>query len=136
MSDLFAATPAGRLVEVASSLHCDGVDLDFEDEIVQFKSFENFVTKLRVAATAKNLLLSASFTKVAVEAHVSNEALDNLDYVNLRAYDYMPRKGSTPPPNPADYSFAEQELDYYQRIRGLPSGKLNLGLPMYGWKYL
>ena len=135
--EALAAEPQARATFVAALKRyvkdhaLDGVDIDWEYP-VDGDSAVNFVElmrELRAALLPDGKLLTAA---VAAEGEngdgVLNEVFDQVDFLNLMAYDASETDHSP-------YSYAQAALNYWGG-RGLPQSKAVLGVPFYarpGW---
>jgi GH18 family chitinase len=123
----FVATLARYLKDHA----LDGVDIDWEYP-TSGGSAQNYLAlmrELRAALQPERKLLTAAVAAVGENGDgILNEVFDQVDFLNLMAYDASETDHSP-------YSYAEAALDYWS-ARGLPQAKAVLGVPFYarpGW---
>ncbi len=109
----------------------DGIDVDWEYPSASSQGlYVDLLAALRAKMNThptKNLELSSAVPASAYRGqHFSSAAFQYLDEIHIMAYDNAPRI------NHSTYAFAASAIDYWQG-RGVPSSKLQLGLPFYGW---
>ncbi len=122
-----------KIVDYVLGHGLDGVDFDLEWGHVN-SLYSPFVLELRDSMDAHGLLLTAALPGTHRYPQITNAALAAYDWINLMAYDLT---GSWAPNNPgphSPYSFAVNSINYW-RAQGVPSGKLTLGVPFYGYNF-
>jgi GH18 family chitinase len=121
------------LVSSVVALQLDGIDVDLEDKNIN-KDYDGFIGALSAALKQKGKLISAAVATWE-SAWLSDKALACFDYLNVMTYD------ATGPWNLKDigphspYSFAVSDLNFWTNKRHIPKGKINLGLPFYGYGF-
>jgi chitinase len=122
-----------KIVDYVLGHGLDGVDFDLEWGHVN-SLYSPFVLELRDSLDAHGLLLTAALPGTHRYSQITNAALAAYDWINLMAYDLT---GSWAPNSPgphSPYSFAVNSINYW-RAQGVPSGKLTLGVPFYGYNF-
>jgi len=122
-----------KLVALTLTHNIDGIDVDLEGSDID-ENYEPFVVELANALHAQNKLITA-----AIAVYYKNQLTDNAiaayDFVNVMSYD---RTGPWRPEKPGPhslYSHAVEDLDYFNKERNVPSSKMTLGVPFYGYGY-
>ncbi|MBV6654672.1 MAG: hypothetical protein KI786_12985 [Mameliella sp.] len=111
----------------------DGIDVDLEWKHVDHH-YSPFVLALGRALHAEGKLITAALPGKKRYKHITDPALKVFDFINIMAYDLTgPWAPERPGPH-SPYSFAESCLKYWKK-QGVPSSKLILGLPFYGWDF-
>ena len=104
------------------SMRLDGVDLDWEhpegDE--QARSYALLLNDLRTAFNPRGLLLTVT---VAAWQKLTPEAVNAVDFVQVMAYDHDLQHST--------FDGARKDVERLQAAN-IPSGKIILGLPLYG----
>jgi GH18 family chitinase len=127
-----AASRAGRrsfaeaVARLVADQGLDGVDIDWEyPEATEAGSYAALINELSVVLRPAGKLLTAAVTASSWGSEgIANEALPDLDWLNIMAYD----GGSGADHSP--YSYAVSALDFWAG-RGLPRQKTVLGVPFY-----
>ena len=121
------------LVDLAVNSDLDGIDVDLEGGLID-GNYENFVINLAKALRQKNKLITAAIATVYKESF-TDKALVQFDFVNIMSYDRTgPWNLSKPGPH-APYEMAVEDLDYWNKTRGISKEKLSLGVPFYGYGF-
>ena len=118
------------LIQYVETHHLDGIDVDLEWSHVN-NLYSPFVIELADSLHAKGLLMTAAWPATHRYPDISNQALNEFDWVNLMAYDLT---GPWAPSNPGQhspYSFAQQGISYWLG-QGLTPERMVLGVPFYG----
>ncbi|QSW88253.1 glycoside hydrolase [Flavobacterium endoglycinae] len=111
----------------------DGVDVDLEWDAVT-TGYSGFVTELRKALPI-NKLLTAALPNNTRFVNISNSTLNAFDFLNIMAYD------STGPWSPnkveqhSSFDFAKNGIEFWHKLQNVPSEKLTLGVPFYGYNF-
>lgn len=130
-----AEATAQRIVSAVLSLGAGGVDVDLEGDLVLDESYNSFVATLAKEARAHGLGLSAALAKWSASLAITDATLQLFDFVNLMCYDYKGPWDTTPPLQHSPFDAAQDELNYYINERHLPSEKVVLGVPFYGYDF-
>ena len=117
----------------------DGIDIDWEGwtNLGTFDADETrglfyLLKDLKNALARHNIKISMDVFPTAWGGkHYTTEMFDYVDWVNIMAYDFE-GGWSSAPANHASLSNANQALDYWGNIRGLPKNKTVLGVSFYG----
>lgn len=121
---------AAKLAEYVSKHGFDGLDVDIEGPMIT-KDFGPFIAALAKEFKPKGKLLTAALSKGFGGTRVPSSVFDQLDFVNIMAYDAT---GPWDPKSPGQHSsleFAKENVAYWLG-RGLPRAKAVLGVPFYG----
>ena len=110
----------------ADKFALDGIDMDWEyPQLVDSQNYTTLMQNLRAQTKQRKQLLT-----IAVVSHGSNaegtsaEVLGMCDFVNVMVYD------GTPESEHSTMALAVQSMQYWHD-RGLPQGKMILGVPFY-----
>jgi len=112
----------------------DGVDVDLEWDAVTI-GYSGFVLELRKELTAKKKLLTAALPNNSRFENITQEALNAFDFLNIMSYDST---GPWTPNNPGQHSFFENAktgIEFWNKLQHIPSEKLTLGVPFYGYNF-
>ncbi len=124
-----------KIVQYTVDNNLDGIDVDIEGDVLNGTTmnstqYENFIVALEVALHAQNKLMTAALA-TWFATRVTNTAASKFDFINLMSYDAY---GTwTGPGQHSDYSFAVNDLSYWQTTKGIAAGKLTVGVPFYGY---
>lgn len=122
-----------NIVEYVLAHGLDGVDFDLEWSHVN-SLYSPFVLELRDSMDAHGLLLTAALPGAHRYPQITDEALAAYDWVNMMVYDLTgPWAPNSPGPH-SPYYFAVNAINYW-RAQGVPSEKLTLGVPFYGYDF-
>lgn len=126
-------TWVANMLAFADEYRFDGIDVDLEGDFID-SNYSALVESL-----SKNLKLKRKLLTVAVatwNGHIiSDEALSLFDFVNVMAYDHTGPWNKSNPGQHSSYQDAVSDFDYWNTKRGVPVGKLVLGLPYYGYGF-
>jgi chitinase len=121
------------LVAQVMRYNVDGVDVDLEGSDIH-GTYESFVVELAGALHAKQKLITSAVA-IYYKDQFTDKALAQYDFMNVMSYD---RTGPWRPENPgphALYSHAVDDLNYFGVERKIPSERMTLGVPFYGYGY-
>lgn len=119
-------------VAFVNKYNLDGIDVDLEGDDID-GNYENFIVELRQSLGNKKLLTAA--LAFYTRKRISDEALKQMDFVNMMAYD------KTGPWRAGDFgqhspiSYALDHLNYWSNERGIAKEKLIIGVPFYGYGF-
>jgi GH18 family chitinase len=112
----------------------DGIDVDLEGELMTRMDREGnytpLVRELSMALRERSKLLTCA-TASYVGGMVPDAALPYFDLIGIMSYDAIGPTWGTPGDEHASYTQAEKDLALWL-AKGVPAGKLALGLPFYG----
>ncbi|MBE9466299.1 glycosyl hydrolase family 18 protein [Dyadobacter subterraneus] len=121
------------LVNLAVESNLDGIDVDLEGDLID-ANYENFVIDLAAQLKLKNKMITAAIATVYKD-QFSDKALAQFDFVNIMSYDRTgPWNPSKPGPH-APYEMAVEDVEYWNKTRGITKEKLSLGVPFYGYGF-
>ncbi len=123
----------GNLVSEVLRYALDGVDVDLEGGDID-ENYEKFVVELARALRSYDKMITAAVA-VYYKDQVTDNALAQYDFVNVMSYD---RTGPWRPDKPGPHStlaHAEEDLEYFGTVRGIPKEKMTLGVPFYGYGF-
>lgn len=125
-----------NIVDFAVKNDLDGIDIDWEYPTYdkgQHITYEAFMRDLSVELHAWHKYLSAAVTAGvyagSIRDGITIGAVNAMDFVNLMAYDGANYKGN---PNHSSLVLAQDVLDYWLNVKGVPKQKAVLGMPNYG----
>lgn len=122
-----------KLAQLSEIYNLDGIDVDLEGERVD-ANYENFITTLSAVLKPKGKLLTAAVATVYKERY-TDKALAQFDFISIMSYDKTgPWRPEKPGPH-APYEMAVEDMNYWAGEKGIANGKLNLGLPFYGYGF-
>lgn len=129
-----AANPTARANFMAQAVALcdeglDGIDMDWEyPDAGSAGNFALLMKELGTALHAKGKYLSAAVIGQGdyFGQHIRASVLENVDYLNLMAYDEQSQA------HHSSYEVGAASLDYWVTRRKLPKHKAVLGVPFYG----
>jgi GH18 family chitinase len=119
-------TFVNAVINMVNQYNLDGVDIDWEfpDPGTESANYSLLMNQLGSALHSRGKLLTAAVVaEGGMGDGVRNDVFDNVDFLNLMAYDA--NNGNHSP-----YSYAVQSINYWSN-RGLPADKIVLGVPYY-----
>jgi chitinase len=122
-----------KIVQYVQANNLDGVDIDLEWQYVE-TWYSPFVLELKTALAPLNIPLTAALPGNYRYPQITASALAAYDWINMMIYDL---RGPWDPSNPGQhspYDWAEDCVDYWLD-QGVPSQKLTLGVPFYGYDF-
>ncbi|KYP13646.1 glycosyl hydrolase family 18 protein [Flavihumibacter sp. CACIAM 22H1] len=111
----------------------DGVDIDLENELIN-ADYGPFVKELAAAVKESKKLISAAVARWNAD-QISNETLALYDFLNIMSYDKTGPWRPDKPGQHAPFEMAATDFLYFHKNRGIPSHKLFIGLPFYGYGF-
>ena len=113
----------------------DGIDVDLESGYAfgpeTDPNYGIFISELAQSLKSKNKLITAALPSSPGNV-VTNEVLNQFDFINIMSYDHTGPWSPDRAENHAFYSAAMDDLKYYLNKLKVPKDKLILGVPFYG----
>lgn len=133
LSDEHRPRFVNKLVEYVERHNLDGLDIDIEGPLIN-DDYGKLLEDLSAALKPKGKLLTAALAHGHGGSRVSNSALEQLDFLNIMAYDAAGPWNPNFPGQHSSLEFAQKSIDYWLG-RGLPKEKAVLGVPFYGYGF-
>jgi chitinase len=131
LSDTNRKAFTGQLVQLVIDHKLDGIDVDLENDNID-KNYEHFIAGLAAELKPFDKLLTTALATWNAQL-ISDAALEKFDFINIMSYDQTgPWRPNQPGPH-STYTKAEEDLNFWINIRGIPKDKINLGVPFYGY---
>lgn len=124
---------AHSVAELAVAYHFDGVDADLENELVN-SDYGPFISTLSTLLKRQKISLTAALAAWNANL-ISDSTMAQFDFINIMSYDKTGPWDMSEPGQHAPYSMAEQDFKYFNKIRKVPSGRLLIGVPFYGYGF-
>jgi len=122
-----------KLVQLTERYNLDGIDVDLEGERID-ANYEQFINGLLPALKVKGKMLTAAVATV-YKTRYTDKVLTLFDFINIMSYDKTgPWRPEKPGPH-APYEMAVEDVDYWAGEKAIAKGKLNLGIPFYGYGF-
>ncbi|MEN2402191.1 glycosyl hydrolase family 18 protein [Flavobacterium sp. MC2016-06] len=112
----------------------DGVDVDLEWNAVTV-GYSGFILELKKSLVEHKKIITAALPNNSRFENINDAALNAFDFLNIMAYDST---GPWTPNNPGQHSsmsFAKEGINFWHKLQNVPSEKLNLGVPFYGYNF-
>jgi GH18 family chitinase len=122
-----------KIVQYVQTHQLDGVDVDIEWQYVT-SLYSPFIVDLKNALAQIGKPLSAALPGSYRYPQVTNQALAAFDWVNMMVYDLTGPWDPTHPGQHSPYTWAQQCIQYWEG-QNVPSSKLTLGVPFYGYDF-
>ena len=122
-----------NLISQVLRYNFDGIDVDLEGRDID-ENYEVFVTELARELRLHQKLITSAIA-VYYKEDLSDNALAQYDFVNIMCYD---RTGPWRPEvhgQHSSYNDAVEDLKYFGAERNIPSEKMVLGIPFYGYGF-
>ena len=121
------------LMSLIQTYELDGIDVDLEGDFVN-QDYEAFVVELSGRLKAQKKMMTAAVATWNSAAY-SDKALALFDLINIMSYDQTgPWRKDKPGPH-STFEAVLVDFNHWNKDRGLPSEKLILGLPFYGYGF-
>ncbi|MDQ6471861.1 glycosyl hydrolase family 18 protein [Flavobacterium sp. LHD-80] len=123
-----------NIINFVALHNLDGVDVDLEWDAVT-TGYSGFVIELKKSLSEHKKLMTAALPNNTRFENISAAALNAFDFLNIMAYDST---GPWTPNNPGQHSsfdFAKNGIDFWHKQQNVPSEKLTLGIPFYGYNF-
>lgn len=133
------ALPANRaafiqkIVQYVQVQKLDGVDVDLEWQYVQ-DWYSPFVLDLKAALIPLGKPLTVALPGAYRYPQISAQALAAFDWVNMMTYDLTGPWDPAHPGQHSPYDWTQQCIEYW-KSQGVPTPKLTLGVPFYGYDF-
>ena len=122
-----------KIVSLAEVYNFDGIDVDIENELIN-DQYAGFVYDLAAAIKPKRKLLTAALASWNSDL-IHDTTLSRYDFINIMSYDKTGPWDTTRPGQHSPYSMVNDDFNYFNRKRNIPSDKLLIGLPFYGYGF-
>jgi len=124
-----------KIVQYVLANNLAGVDVDLEWSHVT-SGYSDFVIELGAALKVHGKLLTAALPNEVLFSNINQNALNAFNWINIMSYDATGPWSSSSPGQHSSYSFAQNGISFWKNTIGIPSDKLNLGLPFYGYDFI
>lgn len=111
----------------------DGVDVDLEWDAVTV-GYSDFVLELKKSLLERKKLMTAALPNNSRFANISVAALQAFDFINVMAYDSTGPWAPNKPGQHSSFAFAKEGIEFW-KLQNVPSEKLTLGVPFYGYNF-
>ncbi len=126
-----------HILDYVDENNLDGVDVDIEGNLLPYigDSYTPFVLELKDALHAKGKGITSALGATWLHESVSQESIEAYDFINVMVYD------KTGPWRPQDVgahapiSYAEEAIEFWINEKRIPSERIVLGMPFYGWDF-
>lgn len=122
-----------NFIDFVLAYHFDGVDVDIENDDIN-RNYEPFVLVLSSRLHQYGKVISAALS-YSTRNLIPEKALAAYDFVNLMAYDKKAPWRPNDPGQHSPYAMAADQINYWTKERGLAKGKVNIGVPFYGYGF-
>lgn len=112
----------------------DGVDVDLEWDAVTV-GYSGFVLELKKSMVEHKKLLTAALPNNSRFENINAAALDAFDFINVMAYDSTGPWSPNKPGQHSSFAFAKEGIEFWHKVQNVPSEKLTLGVPFYGYNF-
>ncbi|MBV9868266.1 MAG: hypothetical protein JO316_23170 [Abitibacteriaceae bacterium] len=124
---------AAKIAAYVAQHNFDGLDVDLEGPAIG-KDYGAFIHDLAQALRPQGKLLTAALSQGYGGSSVPNSVFEQLDFVNIMAYDAVGNWAPNTPGQHSSLEFAKSNVDYWLK-RGLAKSKAVLGVPFYGYGF-
>ena len=121
------------IVDLVDSFEFDGVDVDLENALIN-NDYAPFVEELHQALKASGKLMTAALASWNGNK-ISKETMELYDFINIMSYDETGPWDLDYIGQHAPYGMGQNDIQYFHEVRGIPTSKLLLGLPLYGYGF-
>ncbi|WJS94156.1 glycosyl hydrolase family 18 protein [Flavobacterium johnsoniae] len=112
----------------------DGVDVDLEWDAVTV-GYSGFVLELKKSMVERKKLLTAALPNNSRFQNINAAALEAFDFINIMAYDSTGPWAPNKPGQHSSFAFAKEGIEFWNKLQNVPSEKLTLGVPFYGYNF-
>ncbi len=123
-----------KIVDYVLDNDLDGIDVDLEWDHVT-PGYSPFVLALNTALDAHDKLLTAALPQTRF-ANITDEALAAYDFINIMSYDATGPWNPSSPGQHSSLQFSKDGINLWKNSIGIPSEKLTLGVPFYGYEFI
>lgn len=124
------------IIKVVEQNNLDGVDVDLESSYAfgptLDPNYNSFVKLLAKELKRNSKLLTAALPGRGLGDNVSQETLQEFDYINVMSYDHTGPWDPSRKGNHASYADFVDDLNYYLNTLKIPKDKIIMGVPFYG----
>jgi GH18 family chitinase len=124
---------AAKLAAYLGEHNFDGLDVDIEGPSIN-QDYGAFIEALGKELKPRGKLLTSALSKGYGGSKVPSTAFEQLDFVNIMAYDGAGPWNRNAPGQHSSLQFAKDNVAYWLE-RGLPKSKAVLGVPFYGYGF-
>lgn len=123
-----------KLVGFTRDHNLQGIDVDLEWNDVT-ENYSPFVLELKDTMDVYGLTMTAALPGSYRYPEVSDEALEAYAWINMMVYDYTGPWDPNTPGQHSPYAKAVAAITYWSIGQGVPTEKLTLGVPFYGYNF-
>ena len=123
-----------KIIEYLYEHDLQGIDMDLEWHFVE-DWYSGFSMELNDSLKAHNFIYTAAFPGTYRYPEISDEALNDFDFINMMVYDLTGPWNSDNAGPHSPYSFAENSIKYWRDKQEVAPENLTLGIPFYGWNF-
>ena len=123
-----------NILKFVKDHNLDGVDIDLEWDAVT-SGYSGFVVELKKSLTDNKKLLTAALPNSVRFVNINSAALNAFDFINIMAYDSTGPWTPTKVEQHSSYEFARSGIEFWHKQQNVPSEKLTLGVPFYGYNF-
>ncbi|WP_343694731.1 glycosyl hydrolase family 18 protein [Flavobacterium sp.] len=123
-----------NILKFVKDHNLDGVDVDLEWDAVT-SGYSGFVVELKKGLTENKKLLTAALPNNTRFENINSSALNAFDFINIMAYDSTGPWSPTKAEQHSSFEFAKNGIDFWHKQQNVPSEKLTLGVPFYGYNF-
>lgn len=123
-----------KLVSFTLAHNLQGIDVDLEWGDVT-DHYSGFVLELKDTMEVYGLTMTAALPGSYRYPQVSDEALEAFEWINMMVYDHTGPWAPNSPGQHSPYSKAVDAIAYWSITQGIPTEKLTLGVPFYGYNF-
>jgi chitinase len=126
-----------NLLDYVEEYNLDGIDVDIEGNLLPYigNTYTPFVLELKDALHARGKGITCALGATHLHEAVTQESLEAYDFINVMVYDKTGvwRPDDIGPHSP--YSYAEEAIKFWIEDRNIPSERIILGVPFYGFDF-
>jgi GH18 family chitinase len=123
-----------EIVDFVINNDLDGVDVDLEWGNVT-SGYSPFVIGLKESLTSNKKGMTAAFPGTTRFENITDEAIQNFDFINIMAYDFTGPWNPTNSGQHSSYNNSVQSIEFWTNSVGISGTKLTLGVPFYGYDF-